>query len=257
VAASTFQNNLGVLLDRAGNTLDSLEAYEKAMKTEGATAMAARLPMHIAKQLLATGRPQEATELFERTRTRVAQRGDVLTLALGTVEFNDCPAGQAARCDQRLVEARDALNGLLPPQHPAFGALETTVAELALARGDLQAAHAALERALAIFDSAPALQPVRTRAAAMQARIELALGHPDVAAAHAEQAVSQARTLAKGFAHSQWLGSALVALGMVQKSRGEPAAAQATWRAALTELQATVGDSAPATAEARRLLAQS
>jgi eukaryotic-like serine/threonine-protein kinase len=255
VAGATFLNNLGVLLDRAGDTLGALDAYEKAVKIEGATPVSARLPMHVAKQLLAVGRPQEATDLFERARTLAAQRGDVLGLALGTVEFNYCPAGQAARCDQRLAEARLALDGLLPPQHPTFGALETTVAELAVARDDLQPAHAALQRALAIFDNAPGLQPVRTRAAAMQARIELDLGHADAAATHAAEAVSQARTLAKGFEHSRWLGSALVAQGMVQQSRGESAAAQATWRAALTELTATVGDSAPATAEARRLLA--
>ena len=59
------------------------------------------------------------------------------------------------------------------------------------------------------------------------------------------------------FADSEWLGSALVAQGMVQKARGETAAAQVSWHAALIELQAAVGDTAPATAEVRQLLAGS
>ncbi|MEO5883728.1 MAG: hypothetical protein ABIQ06_15030, partial [Caldimonas sp.] len=86
------------------------------------------------------------------------------------------------------------------------------------------------------------------------ARTELALGHPDAAAARAAEAVAQARTLAQGFAHSEWLGSALLAQAIVQRGSGE-AAAQASARAALAELEATAGDAAQTTAEARRLLA--
>ena len=67
--------------------------------------------------------------------------------------------------------------------------------------------------------------------------------------------MAQARRLATGFAHSEWLGSALLAQAIVQRGRGEAAAAQASARAALAELQATAGDAAPTTTEARRLLA--
>jgi hypothetical protein len=87
------------------------------------------------------------------------------------------------------------------------------------------------------------------------ARTELQLGDLDAAQAHATQAVAQTRDALGGFAHSEWLGSALVAEGMVQQAHGQAAAAQASWQAALVELQATMGDSAPATAEARQLLA--
>jgi hypothetical protein len=88
------------------------------------------------------------------------------------------------------------------------------------------------------------------------ARTELQLGEPDAARAHAERAVARARDATAGFEHSEWLGSALLAEGMVQRARGEIAAARATWRAALVQLQASVGDSAPPTTEVRRLLAE-
>jgi hypothetical protein len=58
-----------------------------------------------------------------------------------------------------------------------------------------------------------------------------------------------------GFAHSRWLGSALLARGTVERASGNIEAARASWREALVELRATSGDTAPSTEEARRLLA--
>jgi hypothetical protein len=57
-----------------------------------------------------------------------------------------------------------------------------------------------------------------------------------------------------GFARSAWLGHALVAQGMTQRALGNRASGDATLRAALQELQATLGERAPATREARELL---
>jgi serine/threonine-protein kinase len=257
VGAATFHNNLAVLLWRSGDPLGALAAVERALAIPGdsETINPGTLWMHRARHLLAVGREQEAIEVYERARTLSAQQGDVRGLAYGTVGFEHCPTGEAARCDQRLAEARSILAGFLPPGHVTFANLDTTVGTLALARGDLTVARAAFLDALEVFDKAPVLQPMRTRAAALLARTELALGRPDAAAARAAEAVAQARTLAKGFEHSEWLGSALLAQAIVQQRRGEAAAAQASARAALAELQPTVGDAAPTTVEARRLLA--
>ena len=260
IGAATFHNNLAVLLFRAGDPMASLLEAEKAARIYGDPMTDPSFPVPLlatlTEQLLAIGRPQEATVLHERGQRLAAQRGDTRTAAYAAVGFNHCPAGQAARCDQRLAEARRALAAFAPPQHVSFGSLEMVVGELALARGELQAAHAALLRALVIFDAAPTPPPQRTRAAALLARTELALGHLDAATARVAQAVIQARVQAKGFAHSQWLGNALLAQGLVEQARGEATAAQASWREALAQLQATVGEMAPATAEARELLAR-
>ena len=257
LSAATLHGDLGVLLHKAGDALGAAQAYETAIKILGDGEASLHLSMHLAYQLLAIGRRQEATALFERARTLATQRGDAQVLAYGTADFDHCPSGQAARCDQRLAEAQRTLLGFLPPNHPALGGLETTVGELALARGNLQPARAALLRALAIYDSWPTLRSGRVLAAATLTRVELALGNPDAARGRAGEAVAQATTLTKGFAHSRWLGHALVVQGMVQKSRGESDAARTSWRAALTELLGTVGDSAPATIEVRQLLVDS
>ena len=256
-SAANVQGSLGVLLFKAGDALGAMQAFESALKILGGPEASLDIAMKLASEWLTVGRQEEATALFERTRTLAEQRGDLARLAYGTADFNHCPAGQTARCDQRLAEARRILLGFLPPDHGALGALETTLGELALARGDLPSAHAALLRAIAIYDTRSTPRGGRILAAATLARVELALGHPDAAAARATEAVAQASTVAKGFAHSRWLGQALVAQGLVEKARGEAARARASWSAALTELRASVGDAAPATVEVERLLADS
>ena len=63
--------------------------------------------------------------------------------------------------------------------------------------------------------------------------------------------------MAGGLTHIEWLGSALLAQGAVLAAQGDKPAAQAALREALAQLQASVGDEAPATREARALLAGS
>lgn len=103
----------------------------------------------------------------------------------------------------------------------------------------------------------PPANSIAIRALTLLARTEQRLGELDAAQSHAQRAVRQARDTKAGFAHSEWLGSALVAQGLVQHARGQPAEAQTSWREALIELLDTVGEWAPATAEVRRLLATS
>jgi tetratricopeptide (TPR) repeat protein len=136
-----------------------------------------------------------------------------------------------------------------------WGRLEVAHAQLALARGDLPRAHGALKQAVTIFEGASDLNPSNgVRALTLLARTELQLGDIGTARAHAMQAVAQAQQALNGFDHSQWLGGALVAQGLVEQARHEFSAARDAWRAALLELKATVGDAAPAYAEVRQLL---
>jgi tetratricopeptide (TPR) repeat protein len=156
-----------------------------------------------------------------------------------------------------LTEARNGLQKRMRPDSAVFGALEMQQAQLALARADLLEARDGLRRAIAIFDAAPEKNSGGLRALTLLARTEQQLGELDAAQAHANLAVATARKTMAGFAHSAWLGSALVAQGLVQRARGEAVAAQASWREALVELQEGMGDAAPPTAEVRRLLAGS
>jgi hypothetical protein len=57
-----------------------------------------------------------------------------------------------------------------------------------------------------------------------------------------------------GFSNSAWLGNALLAQGTVQQARGDKAAAEATLRVAMAQLQGALDVGAPATQEASTLL---
>jgi hypothetical protein len=89
------------------------------------------------------------------------------------------------------------------------------------------------------------------------ARVEDQLGVPAVAEIHARAALDAARRRASGFDHSETVGSALFASGLVLDALGDRAAARTAVDQALAQLRDAVGDEAPTTREARTWLAES
>ena len=258
--AGTLYNNLGVLQWRAGDPLGALASAETVDAINGGEAgQAAAVPIQAlnrAALLVEVGRTSEGLALYEHWRGLARQRGDMRGLAQGTANFAHCPSGQWASCKQRLTEARQVLVGMLPPGSAIFGTLDTTLGRMALAHGEASTAQAYLQSALAIWDAMPIPPPQRSRSAAWMARTQLALGQPALARQHAESAVAQARRMVQGLPHSEWLGQALLALGLTLQAQGRLDEAKATWLAAVEQLDATTGRDAPGTTEARKLLAE-
>ena len=256
-AASALYNNLGVLLSKAGQTLQAVAVYERGLDVaQGFADGNPSLESNYAKLLVELGRAAESMPLFEKAlagaRARANQRASANVSLIAAPAW--CAMKDLVRCAELLATAREGLISMLPPGHARLGTLEMTQAQLALAHGDLTQARTRLDRATTIFAAAAEQNNIGIRALTLLARTEQQLGALDAAGLHAARAVAQARTATPGFAHSEWLGSALVADGLVQRARGDLAAAQAAWRSALAELVATVGDTAPATVEARALL---
>jgi eukaryotic-like serine/threonine-protein kinase len=257
---AVMHTNLGANLASAGQTLRAVEAYERALRLFrgfGDSSAIPTLEANYAGQLVELGRPHDAMPLIEHARAQATANGNQRMVAI--VSLRGAPAWCAtqalAHCAELLAEVESGFTGTLPANHFRFGNLKMVQAQLALARADLPQARIGLKQAVAIFDAATDKSSIGIRALCLLSRTEQQLGDIDGAEANAARAVAQAREAMAGFEHSQWLGSALVALGMVQKARGDSAAAQASWRAALAELLATLGESAPATDEVRRLLA--
>jgi serine/threonine-protein kinase len=256
--ASTMYRNLSLLLYRAGQTLEALDAVERALGiARGLGGAGPNLEVDYAVDLIALGRPHEAMPLIEHALTQAQARGDKRGVATIRIQGARawCDTGDLVRCDAMTAAGQSELAAILPPGHSTIGVVDVAMARVDLVRPDLARARTRLQHAVAIFDAASDRNRIGYRALTLLARTELQLGELDAAQAHATQAVDQSRAALGGFAHSEWLGSALVAQGLAQRARGEVAAAQASWRAAVAELQPTVGDAAPATAEARRLLA--
>jgi serine/threonine-protein kinase len=255
--AVSLYNNLGVLQSRNGQTLAAVESLRRAIEvSRGLGQVAPQIEGNYANRLIELGRAREAIPLLEHVMAEARARGDrrVAPSVLVQGARAWCVERDLARCEELLGAARTALSTMLPPGHSSFAALDVGQAQLALARGEPREARDALLRAVAIFGSADDHSRGVLRALALLARTEQQLGELDAAGRHADEAVAQSRAALAGFAHSEWLGSALVARGLVQRARGDAAAAAATWRDALVELRASVGDAAPATGEVRRLL---
>jgi eukaryotic-like serine/threonine-protein kinase len=257
---AVMHTNLGANLASAGQALRAVEAYERALRLFrgfGDSGAIPTLEANYAGQLVELGRAQDAMALIDHARAQAAANGNQRMVAI--VSLRGAPAWCATqalvRCAELLAEVESGFTATLPANHFRFGNLKMVQAQLALARADLPQARKGLKQAVAIFDAATDKSSIDIQALSLLARTEQQLGELDAAEADAARAVTRAREAMAGFEHSRWLGSALVALGMVQKSRGDAAAAQASWRAALAELQATLGESAPATDEVRQLLA--
>jgi hypothetical protein len=165
-----------------------------------------------------------------------------------------CLVQEVQRCGELVASSQSGLAPLLPAGHSMWGTLELARAQLDLAHGDLASAQAALKRAATIFDGAGEVNRIGIRVLTLLARTELQAGEVAAAQQHAAQAVTQAQESLAGFDHSEWLGSALVARGLVHQARQEAGAARDSWRAALIELRVSVGEEAPSYVEARELL---
>jgi eukaryotic-like serine/threonine-protein kinase len=252
--------DLCALLARSGQTLRAVEASERSravLRGFGDTSANPAIDGNHARLLIELGRHRDAMPLIERARAQAVASGNTLLTSIISLQgaMAWCATQDLVRCAELLDSAETGFTGLLPAGHSRFANLKIAQAQLALARADLPQARTLLHQAVALFDAATEKNGLGIRALSLLSRTEQQLGDIDSAATNVARAVEQARDAMAGFEHSQWLGSALVAQGMVQNSRGEPAAAQASWRAALAELQATLGDSAPATNEVRRLMA--
>jgi eukaryotic-like serine/threonine-protein kinase len=257
---AVMHTNLGANLVSAGQTLRAVRAYERALRLFrgfGDIGAIPTLEANYAAQLVELGRAHDAIPLVEHARAQATANGNQRLAAI--VSLRGAPAWCATRalerCSELLSSAESGFTATLPANHFRFGILKMVQAQLDLARADLPRARRGLKQAVAIFDAATDKSSIDIQALSLLARTEQQLGELDAAEADAARAVTRARDAMAGFERSRWLGSALVALGMVQKSRGDSAAAQTSWRAALAELQATLGESAPATDEVHRLMA--
>jgi len=244
------------MLGRSGQRVSAVETYRRALElAPGLGDLPPALEGNYALGLIELGRAYEAMPLIEHAAAKARAKGDNYTayglLAHGARAW--CLTHDLERCRELLTSAHSELVSLVPAGHSMFGTLELGQAQLALAMGNLAQAHAGLKRALAIFDSAGEARRSGITLALL-ARTELQLGDIDAALEHATQAVDRARDDLSGFAHSEWLGSALVARGLVQQARHDAGAARDSWRAALVELAPSVGETAPAFVEVRQLL---
>ncbi|WP_088279384.1 serine/threonine-protein kinase [Ideonella sp. A 288] len=258
-AALDLLNNVAVMHNAAGNPLNAMQAYDRALQRVGLAADAPeRRPMlagNRADALLALGRTAEAINDLERVHAELVRQGLPLPAAtyLQLLAFAWCQAGELARCSDTLAQARADYARHVQEDRNIGARFETTTAELALRRGQLESARDHLQRALTIHESGPRRRGMR-HVLAQLGRVELARGDVQAAAAWATRAVDHARASRVAAMANVHVGHALLVQGLVQRAQGQAEAARASWLEAERELLASVGAQASFTREVQLLL---
>jgi ATP/maltotriose-dependent transcriptional regulator MalT len=132
--------------------------------------------------------------------------------------------------------------------------VDALAAQVALAREQPAQARSRVRAALDRFPPGQPPQAMQVRLLALLARAELRLGETASAQSHAEQALNDARLAAGEISYTEGHGLALLAMGLVRQAQGDLQSARSAWRDSEVQLRQSLGDGAPATLEARRLL---
>jgi hypothetical protein len=252
--------NYGVHLSRAGQTLRAAAVYRGLLESPALRGRISNryLEANYASLLVWLGRYEEAAAMLERARTAAEAAGNKRAIAnahlVGAHLY--CVWGDRPRCASELASARETVPPLYPANHRNLALLEQAAARAALGQQDTAAARDRLLQSVAIYEAGTEKDNSRIRSLALLARTELQLGDRPAALAHAQRAVTEAREIAKGFAHSEWLGIALLAQAATQKDAGAKADAVTALREAYVQLEGSMGSEAPPTREARAWLAE-
>jgi tetratricopeptide (TPR) repeat protein len=260
--ASITMSNLAVKYSSAGQFVQAAASYHRALdiatEVEGKADVNPITEANYATSLFDNGRNQEALPHFERAYAASRRLDQKLWAAyiqvMGAPSL--CEASDLSRCAQWIAEARDSLNTMLPAGHGTFGVLEVDAARLEMARGLPGEARVHLQHALTTFSANTDRRPSEVVALTLLARCEQQLGDDAAARQAADQALSVAQRLRTGFAHTAWIGSAMLAQAIVLDAQRDTAAARAVLLQAQAHLDAAAGPTAPATREAHALLAR-
>jgi eukaryotic-like serine/threonine-protein kinase len=260
--ASVAMSNMAEKYSRAGQFVHAAASYHRALEiateAEGEDNVNPITEGNYATSLFDNGRNLDALPHFERAYAASRRRDEKLWTAYiqAMAAPSLCEAADLSRCARWIAEARDVLKTMLPAGHGIFGVLQVDAARLEMAKGSPGEARAFLQQALTIFSANSDPRPSVVLALSLLARCEQQLGNDAAARSAAEQAVSVARQLHTGFAHTAWIGSAMLAQAVVLNAQKHTAAARAVLLEARTHLDDAAGPTAPATREAHALLAR-
>jgi serine/threonine protein kinase len=259
--ASVTMSNLAVKYSSAGQFVQAATSYHRALEiateVEGEANVNPITEGNYATSLFDNGRNQEALAHFERAYAAARRLDQKLWAAyvqvMGAPSL--CEAADLSRCAQWIAEARDSLTTMLPAGHGTFGVLELDAARLEMAKGSPSEARLHLQHALTTFSANSDPRPSVVVALTFLARCEQQLGDDAAARRAADQALSVAQRLRTGFAHTAWIGSAMLAQAIVLNAQGNAAAARAVLLQAQAHLDEAAGPTAAATREAHALSA--
>jgi tetratricopeptide (TPR) repeat protein len=255
-------NNFMFLLARAGQLKRAEEVYLRAGASGIRPDSAPEIPQHstlminYARALVDMGRPEEAERLLDLARQAKQQLGDKRgeLFALLNMASAACARNAVDRCELLLKSGEKQLPTLFPAGHSNYATVQMFTARIALARRDLMKADRAATEAVEMYAAARDRSPLRIRALSLLASIRQQRGDLDSARRYAKEAVDAAQELSRGFMHSEWVGSALLAQAAVLRAQGDAGQARTLAGEAREHLVASAGPGAPVTKDAEALV---
>jgi serine/threonine protein kinase/tetratricopeptide (TPR) repeat protein len=255
-SAGTLYNNWALMLGIAGQPRAAESLFRRAIEINRAdTSLASVSPillLNYARTLAELERLPEAASYADLAYTGARRAGDESTAnsilrVRGTISTR---LGELERAGQSFAELATRLRAY-PPGHPAFMHFLVARAEYDLRRGDLRAAFAAADSAVALAEVVPGANQFLARIVSRRAEVELAMRNFTGAERDARRALAAVNALV-GDTPSTDAGRAHLLAGEALEGQGRRTESRAAYATAGRQLRATLGDAHPATREALR-----
>jgi len=254
--AGTLLNNWGLVIG-LHQPLEAERLYRQAIRISSADrterSVSPMLLNNLARTLSDLNRLPEAAAYADRAHARAREAGDevVVTQSL-TVRATICRLrGDLRGAEKLLAEMEQRVRKMLPPGHVVFAALGSERALLAQARGDLPAAKAGADEAVALAERGTQREFYLPRVLLRRAELELQMQLWGEASADAAAALSMWQQTMEPGTLSSVVGRCRLAIGRALQAQGKLEEARASFASALQNLEPTVGADHPLTRDAR------
>jgi tetratricopeptide (TPR) repeat protein len=261
--AGTLLNNWSLVLGSLGRPLEQERMLRRVVAISRAGGSDARVEpivwANLARTLFDLARYDEGIALATRAYREALARGDTIVAdqALIVRARLLVAGGDPDRGAALLDEVEAHFMGMFTPAHVAFVAVAIDRIRVAEVRGNLDAAAALADRALAMAESDERRQAYLPQVLRRRAEVNVKRRRFGEARADAERAIALSfeRIPAGGYAHDVGLG--YLALGEALAGEGRTAEARSALASAADPLAASAGAEHPATRRARQLRAGS
>jgi len=254
--AGTLLNNWGLVIN-AHQPLESERLFRRAIRISSADRMERGVsPMllnNLARTLMDLNHLPEAAAYADRALAGGREAGDqiVVTQAL-LVRGSICRMlGDLECAEKRLAEMEQRVRKMLPPGHAAFSSIRFERAQLAQARGDLRAAKAGADEAVALAEANTQRAFYLPRLLLRRSELEAQMQLWREAGADAAAALGMWQETVEPGTFSSAVGRCQLVLGKALEAEGRLAEARADFSSALLNLEPTVGADHPHTRDAR------
>jgi len=259
VTASDTFSALGVALMRAGRPAEAESALRRALELLGNREFPWNLQAY-AEPLRLLGRVKEAEEYARRGYLAAAKRGDdkdgsiICLLELVRIYADERNFSGA---ESAFSQAQEIARGTTPPGYYFFAIIASDRARLSEAEGNLPAALAAADQAVAIIEAAmhsgrggaPWLPWLLYR----RAGIEVESHQAEKAIADAQRALDLLHNAVGKDAFSMHIGLAYLHLGEALQFEGRQSEARSAFHSAAEHFARTLGSQHPQTRTAQQL----